>query len=181
MRLKEGWHAMSSPEVTSRPARRFMDLVGECAAHVQEIMPWDLVERLAANSPLLLDIREPYEFDAMHVAGSLNVPRGILETACEYGYEETVPRLAAAREREIVLICRSGNRSILAAWVMQQMGYRNVYSLKTGLRGWNDFEQPLVNHAGEPVDLEDADAYFTPRLRPEQLAPQRAVREATAD
>ena len=45
-------------------------------------MPWDLEERLQQNPDLLLvDVREPYEFDAMHIAGSMNVPRGILESA----------------------------------------------------------------------------------------------------
>jgi len=50
--------------------------------------------------------------------------RGILETACEYGYEETVPELAQARERAVVIVCRSGNRSALVAWVMQEMASR---------------------------------------------------------
>jgi len=67
--------------------------------------PRDLAEKLAADSDILLvDIREPYEFDAMHIRGSLNVPCGILEMACEYDYEETVPELADARAREIVLV-----------------------------------------------------------------------------
>jgi 3-mercaptopyruvate sulfurtransferase SseA len=55
---------------------------------------------------------------------------------------------------------------------MQQMGYRDVYSLKTGLRGWNDFELPLVKANDEPLDMDNADDYFTPRLRPEQMPPK---------
>jgi rhodanese-related sulfurtransferase len=154
--------------------KRFQDLIKECLSQVREIYPWDL--RALLDRPgdvLLLDIREPYEFAAMRIEGSLNVPRGILETACEYGYEETVPELVAARDQEIVVICRSGNRSVLAAYVMQQMGYRGPCSLKTGLRGWNDFEQPLVDAEGQAVAIDDADAYFTPRLTPEQLGPKR--------
>ena len=41
--------------------------------------------------PMLLDVREPYEFDAMHIPNSVNVPRGILESACEWDFEETIP------------------------------------------------------------------------------------------
>jgi len=151
--------------------KRFYDFINECLADgIGEVMPWDLAEQLEQNPDLmLLDIREPYEFEAMRIAGSLNVPRGILETACEYNFEETVPELADARERPIVVICRSGNRSVLAAWVMRAMGYKNAVSLKTGLRGWNDFEQPLQNAAGETVDIDDADEYFAAKLRPEQL------------
>ena len=82
--------------------KRFLQLVSECLTDVRELMPWDLEERLASNSDLLvIDVREPYEFDAMHIAGSLNVPRGILESACEWEYEETMPELVQARDREI--------------------------------------------------------------------------------
>nr|WP_222932279.1 rhodanese-like domain-containing protein [Allochromatium humboldtianum] len=135
-------------------------------------MPWDLEERIQANPELLIvDVREPEEFAAMHIEGSINVPRGILESACEWDYEETVPELVQAREREIVVVCRSGYRSVLAAHSMNVLGYTNVVSLKTGLRGWKDYEQPLVDDEGRPVDLDDADVYFTPRLRPEQRRP----------
>jgi rhodanese-related sulfurtransferase len=152
--------------------KRFLQLVSECLTDVRELMPWDLEERLASNSDLLvIDVREPYEFDAMHIAGSLNVPRGILESACEWEYEETMPELVQARDREIVVVCRSGYRSVLAAHSMQLLGYRNVASLKTGLRGWKDYEQPLVDSQERNVDLDQADDYFTPRLRKDQLRP----------
>ena len=157
--------------------KRFMELVRECLGNIREVLPWDLVERQAANPDLLvLDVREPYEFDAMHIPGSLNVPRGILESACEWDYEETVPELVRARDREIVVVCRSGNRSILAVHAMQVLGYQNASSLATGLRGWKDFEQPLVDKEGREVDLDDADEYFTPRLRPDQFRPKEAAR-----
>ena len=150
--------------------KSFRHLVAEALHRVKEIMPWDL-EELLQTTPhvMLLDVREPYEFDAMHVAGSLNVPRGILESACEFDYEETVPALAEARHQDIVVICRSGFRSVLAADIMQNMGFENVTSLKTGLRGWNDYEQELVDRHGNPVDEDAAIDYFTPKLRPEQL------------
>ena len=153
--------------------KRFLQLVSDCLKDVPELMPWDLEERLQANPDILLvDVREPYEFDAMHIAGSINVPRGILESACEWDYEETEPELVRAREREIVIVCRSGFRSVLAAHSMLVLGYRNVASLKTGLRGWKDYEQPLVDKDGSDVDLDDADEYFTPKLRDEQLRPR---------
>jgi rhodanese-related sulfurtransferase len=151
--------------------KTFQALIAESLQRVEELFPWDLAVKLEADSDILLvDIREPYEFDAMHIRGSLNVPRGILEMACEYDYEETVPELADAREREIVLVCRSGNRSIFAADVMQQMGYSNVRSLKTGMRGWSDYEQEMVDAEGNVVDEDTAIDYFTPNLKPEQLS-----------
>lgn len=145
-------------------------LVSECANYVNEIFPWDLEEILEERTPMIVDVREPYEFDAMHIKGSLNVPRGILETACECDFEETIPELVEAREKEVIVLCRSGRRSIFAAHVMQLMGYQNVVSMKTGLRGWVDTELPLIDSNGNEVDIDDADEYFTPKLRPEQLS-----------
>jgi len=152
--------------------KNFIELIQGYLADVREIMPWDLEERLRENQDLLiLDVREPYEFDAMHIPGSLNVPRGILESACEWEYEETVPELVQARELEIVVVCRSGYRSVLAAHSMQVLGYKDVVSLQTGLRGWKDYEQPLEDAQGRPVDLDNADRYFMPRVRPDQMRP----------
>lgn len=150
--------------------KKFMDLIEDALEKVGEIFPWDLEEKLKEDKDiLLLDIREPYEFNAMRIKGSINVPRGVLESSCEYNYEETVPDLVESRNREIIVICRSGYRSVLGAYTMQLMGYQNVCSLKTGLRGWNDYEQPLVNESEEVVDIEEGDDYFTPMLKPEQI------------
>jgi rhodanese-related sulfurtransferase len=155
--------------------KNFLELVRGCLGQVREIMPWDLAERIEANPGLLVvDVREPEEYAAMHISGSLNVPRGILESACEWDYEETVPELVRARDREVVVVCRSGYRSVLAANSMLLLGFRNVASLQTGLRGWKDFDQPLVDRDGQDVDLDDADIYFTPRLRPDQMYPKDA-------
>jgi rhodanese-related sulfurtransferase len=154
--------------------QKFLGLIAACLTDVREIMPWDLEERLRQNPDLLVvDVREPDEYAAMHVAGSLNVPRGILESAAEWDYEETEPELVAARGREVVVVCRSGYRSVLAAHSLQVLGFRNVVSLKTGLRGWKDYEQPLVDGGGQAVDLDDADEYFTTRLREDQIDPER--------
>jgi len=150
--------------------KTYAQLVNDLLPDINEIFPWDLTEKLNVSEPLLLlDIREPYEFDAMKIKNSINVPRGILESACEYNYEETVPELVEARDKPVVVICRSGNRSVLAAYIMQLMGYKNVCSLKTGLRGWNDYEQPLVDKNDSPVNIEQADDYFAPNLRDDQL------------
>jgi len=147
----------------------FQALINDALQNVNELFPWNLTEELESGiNPLLLDIREPYEYDSMHIEGSINVPRGILEPACEYDYEETIPQLATARNQNIIAICRSGNRSILATNTMQLMGFKSVRSLKTGLRGWNDYERPLVDIKGNTVDLDVADQYFLPRLKENQ-------------
>jgi rhodanese-related sulfurtransferase len=154
--------------------KRYDDLVADALTRVKEIMPWDLSRQLASGGrPLLLDVREPAEFASLHIPGSVNVPRGILEQSCEWDYDETEPLLAGGRGREIVVICRSGKRSALAADVMQQMGFASVASLKTGVRGWNDYEQPLVDADGGAVDADAAEELLAGALRPEQRKPRQ--------
>ncbi|HBS27204.1 MAG TPA: rhodanese-like domain-containing protein [Gammaproteobacteria bacterium] len=154
--------------------KSFSQLVEEQAKSVVEIMPWDLEERLqAANKPLLLDVREPAEFDAMHIDGAINVPRGVLESASEYDYDETEPALVAARDEEVIVICRSGHRSVLAAFTLQYLGFKQAVSLKTGMRGWSDYEQPMIDKVGNKVAFEDADDFFETKLREDQINPAR--------
>ena len=149
--------------------KRYVDLLADALQRVSEIQPWDLTRRLEQDAPpLLLDVREPAEFALARIPGSVNVPRGVLEQACEWDFEETVPELAGRKERPIVIVCRSGNRSILAADVMQQLGFTDVVSLKTGLRGWNDYEQPLVDAEGITVDADEGERRLVPRISPQQ-------------
>ncbi len=153
--------------------KQYGELVADALTRVKEITPWDLSRRLAAgDAPLLLDVREPAEFDALRIPGSINVPRGVLEQSCEWDYDETVPELVTGRTREIVVICRSGRRSALAADVMQQMGFANVMSLKLGIRGWNDAELSLVDSNGNALDPDTADELLAPRVKPEQRKPK---------
>lgn len=153
-------------------AKGYDALVLEASARVREVQPWDLAKLLAsAREIFLLDVREPEEFSRLHIPGSVNVPRGVLEQACEWDYDETVPALARGREMEIVVVCRSGKRSVLAADRMTEMGFASVASLRTGVRGWNDFEQPLVDIRGNVVDGDSAEALLLPNLRVDQRKP----------
>jgi len=149
----------------------FNQLLKDAQKEVDELFPWDVEEILEAKEDMMiLDIREPYEYRSMRIKDSLNVPRGVLESACEWGYDETVPDLVRARNRKILLICRSGNRSLLAARTLKQMGFEHAFSLKTGLKGWNEYDLPLFNDEGE-VDLEVAEAYHIPQVNDDQLGP----------
>jgi rhodanese-related sulfurtransferase len=152
--------------------KTFAQIAEEIAPLIIEMMPWDVEEFLQKNPhTLIIDIRENHEYDTMHIPNSLNVPRGILENACEWDFEETEPELVEARDRPVVLACRSGNRTTLAAYTLQQMGYEQVISLKTGLRGWSDYELALVDIEEKPVGIDDADHYFANKILPEQRRP----------
>lgn len=153
-------------------ARHYARMLEDARRQVREHKPWDLSAQLQAGAaPLLLDVREPDEFAQLFIPGSINIPRGILEQACCWDFDETEPRLAGEPGRAIVVICRSGNRSLLAALAMQQLGFADVSSLALGIRGWNDAELGLVDAHGQIIDADEGDARLASRLRPEQRKP----------
>ena len=153
--------------------QKLVDLLAEQLKSVNVIMPWDMEEMMEADPDVLvLDVREREEFDTMHVPDSLNVPRGIVESACEWGYEETEPELVQARDRTVIVVCRSGYRSIMTAFNLQLLGFQKVYSLTTGLRGYNDYELPFVDIEEKPVDIEVADHFFVNKILPYQMEPK---------
>ncbi len=151
----------------------YQQLVQAALNTVEEVFPWDLEEEIENDQALiLLDIRETDEFEMMHINNSLHVPRGVLEGACVWNYDDTVPALAKARDQNIVIICRSGNRSVLAAQTMQLMGFKNVRSLKMGIKGWNDNDIEMVDVKQNIVDIDKADEWLNKAVSKDKLAPQ---------
>lgn len=153
-------------------AKTFNELIEDALNEsIKEIFPWDVEEFLEENpDALLLDIREQDEYDGAHIKDTYHVPRGILEQSCEWDYAETIPELVKARKKPILVICRSGNRSVLAAQTMFLLGYEDVTSLKTGIKGWNDSDMPLINAEGLPADPDWAEGFFNPPVRDDQLS-----------
>ena len=152
--------------------KTFTQLISDILPSIDEIFPWDLEDMLEENPQLLLvDIREQDEFEFAHIKNSLHIPRGILESSCDWNYAETIPALVNARQQPVVVVCRSGNRSALAVYTMQLMGYEKIYSLKTGLKGWNDSDLALYNLAGEALDPDVCEVFFNPVISAQQLAP----------
>jgi rhodanese-related sulfurtransferase len=152
----------------------YQRLVEKALKTVNEVTPWDLEEEIQKKTGLiLLDIREQNEFDMMHIKHSIHVPRGVLEGACVWNYDDTVPKLAQARNQDIVVICRSGNRSALAALTMQQMGFTKVHSLKMGIKGWNDNEFEMENANYTIVDIDQADKWLNRAVSEDKLAPYK--------
>lgn len=161
---------MEGADVTRKT---YSELAAEAALKIREIEPWNVPAFLLMHpGVLILDIREPAEFAAIRIAGSVNVPRGILESSAEWDYAETVPELVTARDRPVILVCRSGSRTALAAVTLEAMGFRDVQSMKLGIRGWNDSDLPLVDADENLLDGDDAAALIDPPLRPEQRKPK---------
>ena len=150
----------------------YQRLVVKALGSVDEVLPWDLEEEIEQNPKLIvLDIRELDEFEMMHIKGSLHVPRGVLEGACVWNYDDTVPALAQARDQNIVVVCRSGSRSVLAALTMQKMGFEQVRSLKLGIKGWNDNDLEMINNQRDIVDIDQIDEWLNRAVSEDKLQP----------
>lgn len=101
---------------------------------VQEISPTELRARLgAAEPPLVLDVREPWEQDIARLPGTLDIPMGEIS-----GRLSELPR-----DREIVVMCRSGGRSAKVAEYLDRMGLR-ASNLTGGILGWARDVDPTI-------------------------------------
>jgi rhodanese-related sulfurtransferase len=90
----------------------------------------------AGQTPTIVDVREGMEV-ALGSICTLHIPLGDLP----YRYEEL---LGDDPQREIVVVCRSGNRSASATMFLQQCGYRNVHNLRGGMMAWRSEVDPAV-------------------------------------
>lgn len=93
---------------------------------------------------LLLDVREPNEYNAGYIPGALNIPRGVLEFRIdnEKFWEEAMLYMPLPEE-EIIVYCKKGKRSILAAETLQRLGYSNITYVDGGWKKW-EMTYPLI-------------------------------------
>src|SRR5579859_921677 len=114
----------------------FLKLVTQERPYVKEITIEQARERIGKNPQVvLLDVREDHEWEKDHAAEAIHLGKGILER----DLEKTVPDL----DREIIMYCGGGYRSVLTASAAQKMGYRNVYSLMGGYKAMIESRWPM--------------------------------------
>nr|WP_239058055.1 rhodanese-like domain-containing protein [Crenobacter caeni] len=112
-------------------------MVAEAKARIREINPKEAAEAIA-RADLLLDVREADEYAAGHLAGAVNIPRGLVEFKFSATPEYASPELA------IVVYCKTSGRAALVACALKEMGYRNVTSILGGYDAWLAEGRPLV-------------------------------------
>jgi rhodanese-related sulfurtransferase len=114
----------------------FLKLVNDAKSHIREVTVAETRARIAAASDVrLIDVREDNEWQAAHALGAKHLGKGIIER----DIEATTPD----KTTELILYCGGGYRSALAADVLQQMGYTNVFSMAGGWKAWKDSGAPI--------------------------------------
>lgn len=107
----------------------FLKLVESVMPHVREIEADEVTALLKDSADFtLIDVREDHEFHAGHILEALHLSRGIIER----DIETKIPD----KNTKLILYCGGGYRSALAADNLQKMGYKNVFSMAGGWRGW---------------------------------------------
>lgn len=109
----------------------FLKLVNDAKTRIREVTVDETRERMNSNNGVrLIDVREDNEWQAAHATDAEHLGKGIIER----DIEAAVPD----KSTEVILYCGGGFRSALAADVLQQMGYTNVFSLAGGWKAWKD-------------------------------------------
>lgn len=112
-------------------------LVAEAKLQISEIDIVTAAQHIKAGITVI-DVREPAEFDAAHIANAVNIARGVIE------FKTTDHPALANRSAEIILYCKTGGRSMLAALNLQRLGYTNILSLTGGFDAWDKHHQAIA-------------------------------------
>ena len=116
---------------------RFVEIVSDAKKRIREVSVDEVKAKLQEGEQfVLIDVREESEFAKDHIPGAVHIGKGTIER----DIEEKVPDL----NTPIILYCGGGFRSALAADNLRKMGYRNVFSLDGGVRGWREKGFPLA-------------------------------------
>ncbi|MCU4186550.1 molybdopterin-synthase adenylyltransferase MoeB [Acidiferrimicrobium sp. IK] len=108
----------------------FRDLLRDAKARIREIDTITAAEELARPGTVVLDVREPDEYEQGAIPGAIHIPRGHLESQVE--------NKVLNHDAHVVIYCAGGTRSAFAADTMRLLGYSDVASMAGGFNKWKD-------------------------------------------
>ena len=118
-------------------ATQFERMVEEARRNVREVSAAEAKEMLDGDaSAVIVDVRELNEWDLGHIPGAIHVPLGQLGPRADSSSPNADPGLTGRAGTLVVTHCATGKRSILAADLLQKLGYRNVVSIRGGFVSW---------------------------------------------
>lgn len=119
-------------------AKSASQMVAEARKTVPEITVAQAREELdQGRVGLLLDVREPSEWEKGHIPGAVLAPRGMLEWYADPTTPSAKAELTTKRDARVIVACASGGRSMLAAQTLKSMGYTNVVNMAGGFNEWS--------------------------------------------
>ena len=131
-------------------AKSASQIVAEARQTIPEVTVVQAKEELdQGHASLLLDVREPAEWEKGHIPGAVLAPRGMLEWYADPTTPYAKSELTTKRDSRIIIACASGGRSTLAAQTLQSMGYTNVVNMAGGFNEWSKQGLPIDVGTGE--------------------------------
>ena len=112
----------------------FRDLLADAKRVIAEIDTEEAARRIAGGGTVVLDVREPDEFEQGTLAGVVHIPRGHLEAQVETRIVD--------KSAPVIVYCAGGVRSAFAAKTLQELGYQDVVSMAGGFGRWKDEGRP---------------------------------------
>ena len=116
-------------------AMLFWSVFGNRLRGIQEVDHIAAMQLINHKNALILDVREQGEYDAGHILNSKLIPLGKLG--------ERIGELEKYRERPLVVVCRSGQRSASACVLLGKKGFAQAYNLSGGVMAWQKASLPL--------------------------------------
>ncbi|HEX6829546.1 MAG TPA: rhodanese-like domain-containing protein [Burkholderiales bacterium] len=104
-------------------------------AGVPEVDTLEAVQLINQRDALLLDVREDSEYETLHIPNSKHIP------AARVG--ERLKELEKFKNKPVLVLCRSGNRSTAACGLLKEQGFADVRSLKGGIEAWQQANLPV--------------------------------------
>src|SRR5581483_1813189 len=108
----------------------FRDLLRDTKGRIREIDTAEAEAEVGTEGTVVLDVREPDEYEQGALPGALHIPRGHLESQIESRVGD--------HGAHIVVYCAGGTRSAFAADTLAQLGYTDVVSMAGGFNKWKD-------------------------------------------
>src|SRR6266511_1358131 len=125
---------------------------------IEEVDVAEARDEIAAGDAVLIDTREPHEWEEAHLEGATLVPPAEVTERIGEGIPD--------RSQRVLLSCATGNRSARAADAMQsELGYENVANIAGGIETWQELGLPVV--APEGMTREQRIRYSRHTLLPE--------------
>jgi rhodanese-related sulfurtransferase len=97
--------------------------------------------RTRGAAMVMLDVREPWEFERAHIAGSVNIPMSRLTQRVS---DVITMRAEAGDSAELVMICHHGTRSMYSAQFLAAQGVTHLVNLRGGIDAWSQLVDPNV-------------------------------------
>ncbi len=108
----------------------FRDLLRDTKGRIREVDTAGAADEVAQPGTVVLDVREPDEFEQGALPGAVHIPRGQLESQVESRVSD--------HDAHVVVYCAGGTRSAFAADTLGQLGYGDVVSMAGGFNKWKD-------------------------------------------